>query len=149
MGTALAVVARTPEVWAASINKHFDEAHKFGGKSEYHRLQAGRELIAARAVVEPGKWIEWCKANIKRGRSDIHQVMKMAGAPEPEKAAAAERELGAARKRLARVDVRDVPDIAAIEHVDLVEQGLALFHQMSSEERERFVEIINAERIEQ
>ena len=62
MGTALAVVARTPEVWAASINKHFDEAHKFGGKSEYHRLQAGRELIAARADVEPGKWIEWCKA---------------------------------------------------------------------------------------
>jgi hypothetical protein len=30
MGTAVAVVAHTPEARAASINKHFDEIHKLG-----------------------------------------------------------------------------------------------------------------------
>lgn len=150
MGTALAVVARTPEAWAASINKHFDETHKLGGRWEYHRLQAGRELVAARAVVDPGNWTKWCKANIKRGMRDIQQVMKMASAPDPEKAAAAEREDGAEKKRRLRSEhTRDVPRIVAIENVDLVEQALALFRQMSSEQKERFVEIINAEGIEQ
>jgi len=40
MGNALVVLACAPEARAVVINKHFDEAHKFGGKSEYHRLQA-------------------------------------------------------------------------------------------------------------
>jgi hypothetical protein len=74
MGNALVVLARTPEVWAASINKHFDEIHKLGGRWEYHWLQAERELVAARAVVDPGNWTKWCKANIKRGMRDIQQA---------------------------------------------------------------------------
>ena len=74
MGTAVAVVPGTPEVWAASINKHFDEIHKLRERREYHRLQAGRELVAARAVVDPGNWTKWCKANIKRGMRDIQQA---------------------------------------------------------------------------
>ena len=74
MGTAVAVVARAPEARAASINKHFDEIHKLGERWEYHRLQAGRELVAARAVVDPGNWTKWRKANIKRGIRDIQQA---------------------------------------------------------------------------
>jgi hypothetical protein len=104
---------------------------------------AGRELIASHAIVEPGRWISWCKVNVKRGMRDIQQVMKMAGDPEPEKAAAQYREADAERKRTDRAAPRveisppyalDVQRIAAIGHVelDLVDQALALFRQMSS-----------------
>jgi hypothetical protein len=127
MGNALVVLARTPAVWAASINKHFDEEHKFGGTREYHRLQAGRELVAARAVIEPGKWEAWCKVNIKRGARDIRQVMKMASAPDPEKALAAERERAADGMKQIRDERRNVTPVAATEDVDLEEQALVLF----------------------
>src|SRR5271168_2624906 len=110
MGNAVAVVARTPEVWAASINKHFDEAHKFGGKCSYHRLQAGRELIEARALVEPGKWVKWCKANIKRGMRDIQHVIKLVNDPYPEKALAADNKRAADGMRQIR-DARNVTRI--------------------------------------
>jgi hypothetical protein len=141
MGTALAVVACAPETRALVINKHFDEAHKFGGKCSYHRLQASRELVAARAVIEPGKWIVWCKANIKRGTRDIQQVMKMASAPDPEKA------LGLENKRAAdgMREARNITRIAATEDVDLEEQALVLFHQMSTEQKGHHVVTVNRE----
>jgi hypothetical protein len=65
-------------------------------------LRAGSELIEARAIVEHGQWITWCKTNIDRGMRDIQQVMKMASAPEPEKALALENKRAADGMRKTR-----------------------------------------------
>ena len=66
----------------------------------------------------------------------------MASAPDPEKALA-----WRASGSRGHEGSRNVTRIDAIENVDLVEQSLALFDQMSSEQRKLFVEIISAERI--
>ena len=95
-------LATTIEERAELINKHFGLAQKFGGLSEQHRLRAGSELIEARAIVEHGQWITWCKTNIKRGMRDIQQVMKMAAAPEPDKALALENKRAADGMRKTR-----------------------------------------------
>lgn len=95
-------LATTIEKRAESINKHFGLAQKFGGLWEQHRLRAGSELIEARAIVEHGQWITWCKTNIKRGMRDIQQVMKMAAAPEPDKALALENKRAADGMRKTR-----------------------------------------------
>jgi hypothetical protein len=95
-------LATTIEKRAESINKHFGLAQKFGGLWEQHRLRAGSELIEARAIVEHGQWITWCKTNIHRGMRDIQQVMKMASAPEPEKALALENKRAADGMRKTR-----------------------------------------------
>jgi hypothetical protein len=94
--------ATTIEARAASINEHFGLAQKFGDLCEQHRLRAGSELIEARAIVEHGQWITWCKRNITRGMRDIQQVMKMASAPEPEKALALENKRAADGMRKTR-----------------------------------------------
>ena len=89
---------------AATINKHFGDAQRLAVRSEHHRLLAGQRLIEARAIVEPGKWNEWCRSNIQRSRSDIAQVMRLAGAADPESALIQEREEGAAKKRRLRIE---------------------------------------------
>ena len=108
------------EARAASINAHLDEAQNLGERCVFLRLLAGKELIEARALVEPGQWIAWCAANIKRSRSDIAAVMKLAADPEPEKALELERAKRAEGMRRVRADkhVRHVADIATTETVN-------------------------------
>jgi hypothetical protein len=63
------------------------------------RIEAGKKLIEARAKVPEGQWEKWCKAHItQRKKRDIINVMKLAGADDPQAALDAERE--AARNRM-------------------------------------------------
>jgi hypothetical protein len=71
---------------AASIRLHIASARQLDASAAGHRIQAGLELIEARRLVEPGRWIEWCNANIRRSRQDIAQLIKIASADDPQAA---------------------------------------------------------------
>jgi hypothetical protein len=76
---------------AASINSHIDKFDKADLAAWRHRLKAGQELMEARRRVEPGKWIAWCKANIKRSRRDIAKLVKIAESEDAQAALSDER----------------------------------------------------------
>jgi hypothetical protein len=76
---------------AASIRSHITAALEALETADSHRIRAGQELIDARRLVEPGKWIEWCVTNIGRSRQDIARLIKIASAADPKAALEQER----------------------------------------------------------
>lgn len=76
---------------AASIRDHLAAADTAAAEAIDHSIRAGQELIEARCLVEPGRWIEWCKANIGRSRRDISRLIGFASADDPRAALEAHR----------------------------------------------------------
>ena len=80
---------------AAAINKEFERLDRADNRrqtaeltSSYARLNAGRGLITAKAMLkreDPDASFEaWCADNIKRNMRDIYKCMRIAGADDPE-----------------------------------------------------------------
>jgi hypothetical protein len=93
---------------AASIRLHIASARQLDVEAAGHRIQAGLELIEARRLVEPGRWIEWCNANIRRSRQDIAQLIKIASAADPKAALEVDRARARNGMRASRARVCNV-----------------------------------------
>ena len=102
----------TLEERAASINAHIHKYTSADISGHKHRLKAGAELLAARKLIPHGEWLAWCERNIVRGQRDFQRLMKLAGAPDPDKALDEERAENAERKREARSKATDVRRIS-------------------------------------
>jgi hypothetical protein len=101
---------------AASIRLHIASARQLDAEAAGHRIQAGLELIEARRLVETGRWIEWCNANIRRSRQDIAQLIKIASATDPKAAlevdrARARNGMRASRARVCNVTYMPTPPV--------------------------------------
>lgn len=107
------------------------------------RIEAGKKLIEARAKVPEGQWLAWCKANItQRKRRDIQNVMKLAGAEDPDEAASAEREVNRKRqeeKRMTKNVMRLVERLTAL-NVDQKREVIAHLQKEVSDEVSRVAE---------
>jgi hypothetical protein len=93
---------------AASIRLHIASARQLDAEAAAHRIQAGLELIEARRLVEPGRWIEWCSANIRRSRQDIAQLIKIASADDPQAALEVSRSRARNSMKASRAHVSNV-----------------------------------------
>jgi hypothetical protein len=89
------------------IRKHLFDADRLSGRADQERLSAGKYLIAIRprVEVEGFGWNEWCEENVRRSRSYIAKLMKLAVAEDPE--AAVEQDREDARRRKAEQRERD------------------------------------------
>ena len=125
---------------AASINRHIDLFLRAEVSSNSHRIQAGQELIAARAMVEPGNWLSWCSANIKRSARDIQRLMKIAGSDDPEAALAEERET--AREAMAE---HRATNVSRMDDGDPVERVFRSFLRLSEDQRAELLSRIEEE----
>src|SRR5579872_6054030 len=53
-------------------------------RGEHAKIQLGRDLLAAKALVAHGEWEDWCAANLpKLSMRQIRHWMKIANAPDP------------------------------------------------------------------
>lgn len=75
------------EAWTAALATHArtleDIKSREAAETKDLRLEAGRLLIEAKALVPQGGWSAWLEANVKRNRTDCYACMKMAGAENP------------------------------------------------------------------
>lgn len=74
----------TLEQCASRINAAF-------AKSDAGRIEAGRALIEAKALVAAGQWRAWLGLNVNRSLRDCSRVMKIALAADPNAALSEER----------------------------------------------------------
>ena len=103
-----------------AIHVEFAKAAEAIGKSNYHRLNAGRQLLELRKRIEAGeagevKWWEWYESKFVRSRRDAEKVMALARDPEPE--AAAEEERDAARKGMKKSRAKRAANVSRTETV--------------------------------
>ena len=112
---------------ATSINQHLYAAAKADSSANYHRVMAGRELIAIRPKIEEIGlgWEAWCRENITRSMRDIRRVMKIAASPDPEAALEEERTqaregMVTSRTNVSPVD-RLIRDFEALNEDDKIE----------------------------
>jgi hypothetical protein len=84
------------EAWTAALATHArtleDIKSREAAETKDLRLEAGRLLIEAKALVPAGTWLAWLAENVKRSQSDCYACMKMAGAVNPGRERAKERE---------------------------------------------------------
>jgi Protein of unknown function (DUF3102) len=120
---------------AASINRHIDLFLRADASAQSNRIAAGQELIAAKEMVEHGKWEAWCAANIKRSQRDIQRLMKIAGSDDP--IAALEQERDRAREGMAehRSEATNVSRLD--EDEDPVERIFRSFIKLNEDQRGR------------
>ena len=120
---------------ARSINDHFFKISKAKSTADYHRVHAGRELVAVRKRIPHGEWEKWCRVNIQRSLGDIRKVIAIVEAPDPE--AALDEERGDTCDRMkkhrtkSRARARDLDEDSTLSNVPnhvafLARQFLAL-----------------------
>ena len=68
---------------ATAINAKLAECDATGLLLTDQRIAAGVMLAEAKERVDKGTFETWCKANIKRSKSDIRALMALAKAPDP------------------------------------------------------------------
>jgi hypothetical protein len=109
---------------AAFINGHIDKMLRADASFSLHRLRAAQGLVAAKQIVEPGKWLQWCKENIRpvRSRQDIARLIKIAASSDPQAALDAERVVR--REGMARSRAKDGTHVGSIAGSDAKVSGV-------------------------
>jgi len=135
-------MAISTEDQVAAINNTLVLADEAAVKSNNHRLEAGKMLVALRQQVERQgeKWWKWQEGKFSRSRKDIEKLMRLASAPDPE--AAFEEQKARVRDELKRSRERSLLGSNAAsdgEHQGVVAQALALVATMTADERHEFM----------